>query len=228
MGLALVLSVQGVGQTVPTEVRSGRRSLRGLETTLPKGFVPAALRAPRAGRYFVVMRSPSVADRAVRFGGSLTGAASRDAAREAHRSQEAAIQQARSLGGKVAYRYRVLVNAFSAVLSPQAAAALSRRADVKAVEPVSIVRKSTSTSVPFIGAPQVWQNFGVRGEGMRVALVDTGIDYTHASFGGPGTEAAYDANNPTFIEPGTFPTAKVIGGFDFVGDNYDVLDDDPT
>jgi minor extracellular serine protease Vpr len=228
LGLALVLSFQGIGQTVPTEVRSGRRNLRGLETTLPKGYVPAALRTRQAGRYFVVMKSPSVADRAVRFGGSLTGAASRDAAREAHRSQEAAIQQARSMGGKVAYRYRVLVNAFSAVLSPQAAAALSRRADVVRVEPVSIVRKATSTSVPFIGAPQVWQNFGVRGEGMRVALVDTGIDYTHASFGGPGTEAAYDANNPTFIEPGTFPTAKVIGGFDFVGDNYDVLDDDPT
>jgi subtilisin family serine protease len=174
------------------------------------------------------MKSPSVADRAARFGAALSGAASRDAAREVHRSQEAAIQQAGSMGGKVVFRFRVLVNAFSAVLSPQAVSALRHRADVERVEPVSIVRKTTSTSVPFIGAPQVWQNFGVRGEGMRVALVDTGIDYTHASFGGPGTVAAYEANNPTFVEPGTFPTAKVIGGFDFVGDNYDVLDDDPT
>ncbi len=87
---------------------------------------------------------------------------------------------------------------------------------------------SLTTSVPFIGAPQVWSTFGVRGQGMRVALVDTGIDYTHASFGGEGTVAAYEANDPTFIEPGSFPTDKVIGGYDFVGNNYDVLDDDPT
>ena len=72
--------------------------------------------------------------------------------------------------------------------------------------------------MPFIGAPQVWSNFGVRGQGMRVAIVDTGIDYTHASFGGEGTVAAYEANDPTFIEPGSFPTDKVIGGFDFVGE----------
>ena len=28
------------------------------------------------------------------------------------------------------------------------------------------------------------------------------------------------------IEPGTFPTAKVIGGFDFVGDDYNADSDD--
>jgi len=228
LALALVLSLQGVGQTDPKEVRSGRRTLRASETTLPKGYLPAALRARRAGRYFVVMKAPSVSDRTVRAGRALSGAAARGAVREAHRSQEAAVTQARSLGGQIAFRYRVVVNAFSAVLSPQAAAALAHRPDVARVEPVSIVRKATSTSVPFIGAPQVWQKLGVRGEGMRVALVDTGIDYTHASFGGLGTAAAYQANNPTIVEPGTFPTAKVIGGFDFVGENYDVLDDDPS
>jgi subtilisin family serine protease len=51
--------------------------------------------------------------------------------------------------------------------------------------------------------------------GQTIAVIDTGIDYTHANFGGPGTVAAYDANNPTIIEPGTFPTAKVIADYDF-------------
>ena len=63
---------------------------------------------------------------------------------------------------------------------------------------------------------------------MQVAVVDTGIDYTHASFGGAGTVAAYESNNPTFIETDTFPTEKVVGGFDFVGENYDVLDADTS
>ena len=32
---------------------------------------------------------------------------------------------------------------------------------------------------------------------MTVAIVDTGVDYTHADFGGPGTVEAYEANDPT-------------------------------
>ena len=32
-----------------------------------------------------------------------------------------------------------------------------------------------------------------RGEGVRVAVIDSGIDYTHAALGGPGTQAAYEA-----------------------------------
>ncbi|HEU5098674.1 MAG TPA: S8 family serine peptidase, partial [Roseiflexaceae bacterium] len=58
------------------------------------------------------------------------------------------------------------------------------------------------------------------GQGVRIGLIDRGVDYTHAAFGGAGTPAAYAANNPSLIEPGSFPTAKV-DGFDFAGDTYD-------
>jgi minor extracellular serine protease Vpr len=226
--LVLVMSLQGVGQSAEKQTRSGRSDVRATEGALPEGFVPAAVRAKGLGRYFVIMKAPAVADRATRAAGALGGAASRQAARETVRSQEAAIRQARSLGGDIVYRYRILVNAFSANLSSRAAGALARRTDIAKVTPVAVVKLATSTSVPFIGAPQVWQKFGVRGQGMRVAVVDTGIDYTHASFGGPGTVDAYESNNPSFIEDDTFPTAKVIGGFDFVGNDYDVVDDDPS
>ena len=232
MGLVLVSTVQGIGQSAPGGQGATDRSQRVAETTLPDGFLPAMVRARQLGRYFVEMKAPAAADALLRRG---AGAADRtsapqqqSAASAALRAQEGAIGQARSLGGQVTFRYKVLVNAFSARLSAQAASALAQRADVRSVQPVSIVRKSLSTSVPFIGAPQVWSTFGVRGGGMRVAIVDTGIDYTHASFGGAGTVAAYEANDPTFIESGTFPTTKVIGGFDFVGEDYDVLDADTS
>ena len=59
------------------------------------------------------------------------------------------------------------------------------------------------------------------GDGVTIAVIDTGIDYTHADFGGSGNPADYAANDPTVIESGTFPTAKVIAGYDFAGNNYD-------
>jgi hypothetical protein len=59
------------------------------------------------------------------------------------------------------------------------------------------------------------------GAGVRIGIVDRGVDYTHADFGGTGSPANYTSNDSTLIEPGSFPTAKVSGGFDFAGDNYD-------
>ena len=198
----------------------------------PQGrFVPAVGLSARLSRYYVVMRAPAMADRAraaAAGGRSLSGAAQRSAREAALRSQRDAVAEAQARGGRVVFRYGTLVNAFSAQLSPTAARALAARSDVASVQPVSIVKLQNSTSVPFIGATKVWKRFGARGQGMTLALVDTGIDYTHKDFGGPGTVAAYEHNDPNYVEPGTFPTEKVTGGYDFVGSNYDVVDGDST
>jgi minor extracellular serine protease Vpr len=204
---------------------SDPRGTRHIETSL-KGFTPAVAAAARLSRYYVVMDAPSVAQRVDR--GRLPAGAEPQAHAAALASQTAAIAQARSLGGKIVFRYGTLVNAFSAVLSPAAAKQLAARPDVASVQPVSIVKLDNSTSVPFIGAPKVWNKFGAKGQGMTLALVDTGIDYTHADFGGSGDPADYENNDPNVVEPGTFPTNKVIGGYDFVGSNYDVVDGDTS
>ncbi len=44
-------------------------------------------------------------------------------------------------------------------------------------------------SVPFVGAPEIWQRLdaqqrGITGEGIVVAVIDTGVDWTHPAFGG--------------------------------------------
>ena len=63
---------------------------------------------------------------------------------------------------------------------------------------------------------------------MRVAVLDSGIDYTHRNLGGAGPAEAYDkafgtsTADPrnTTIDPSVYPTQKVVGGFDFVGDAW--------
>lgn len=73
-------------------------------------------------------------------------------------------------------------------------------------------------SSKFIGAEQL-NKLGITGKGIKVGVLDTGIDYTHAMFGGAGTVDAFKAVNPSAVNPG-FPTTKVVGGIDLVGTTY--------
>jgi minor extracellular serine protease Vpr len=222
--VAIVVSSTGVA--VGAADITGRPVRRDADRAAPS--VPAVARMSETGRYFVLMRAPSVSDRIVAGGGTLSRSAQVDARAAALDSQRGALSELRASGGDVTFRYSTLVNGFSAAMSAGTAGALDRRADVAAVEPVDVVVRHNESSVPFIGATKVWRQLDVRGQGIRVAVVDTGIDYTHKDFGGPGTVEAYQENDPTVVERGTFPTAKVIGGYDFVGGNYDVVDDDPS
>ncbi len=116
---------------------------------------------------------------------------------------------------------------------------------VSRVVEVANYQQDLSETVPYIGADTA-HSFGARGQGVRIAVIDSGIDYTHAALGGPGTQAAYEAawaplppagapaiptvaagtgylvtDDPgTAADNGLFPSKKVIGGYDFVGERW--------
>ena len=69
---------------------------------------------------------------------------------------------------------------------------LARDTAIARVVGVSDYRLDLSETVPYIGA-ETAHDFGARGQGVRVAVIDSGIDYTHEALGGPGTQAAYEA-----------------------------------
>ncbi|GIG37110.1 peptidase S8 [Cellulomonas pakistanensis] len=96
---------------------------------------------------------------------------------------------------------------------------------VVAVYRVTTKTADNSSTDAFTRALQVWQDTGQTGEGVRIGVIDTGLDYTHAAFGGPGTVEAYqqaygeDGTQP--VPEGLYDPAKYLGGYDFAGPLYD-------
>jgi len=134
---------------------------------------------------------------------------------------------ARSLGAEELGRVSRAHNAVAFSIDASQLPALAAQRGVLAIRPVIDYTLDLSETVPYIGATAV-QNAGVTGEGVRVAVLDTGIDYTHKNLRGSGTAADYtkaygtspdDPRNRT-IDPTVYPTSKVVGGYDFVGEKW--------
>src|SRR5260221_5954439 len=146
-------------------------------------------------------------------------------------AQQAALVTAiEANGGTVLANFQNAINGIKVQAAPGQIAPLASLPGVVEVTRVATHKRLNSISVPFIGAPSVWSGTpGFRGENIKVAIIDTGIDYTHANFGGPGTPAAYNAAFKTDTQPADpalfGPNApKVKGGIDLVGDDYDPSD----
>src|SRR5581483_262448 len=154
----------------------------------------------------------------------------------AAKSQLSRIEQAQQrllvplaqMSATVIYRTQRVFNGIGAKVDASQLSAIAQMPGVKAIHPLVTKYVSNATSVPFINAPQVWDSAGLNmhGEGIKIGVIDTGIDYIHTDFGCSGLASDYSRNDKTVINDGLFPTAKVVGGFDFVGDAYNGISND--
>ena len=140
-------------------------------------------------------------------------------------SQAALASNIASVGGRELARVQVAHNAIAVRIDASQLTQLAALSGVARVRPVLDYQMTLSETVPYVGGTAV-QASGRDGTGVTVAVLDSGIDYTHRNFGGPGTVAAYaaaygasPADRNTTLD-GLFPTAKVIAGFDFVGEAW--------
>ena len=127
---------------------------------------------------------------------------------------------------RVIAQVQTVLNAVFVEVDAAALPKLARDPRVVRIAPVADYQLDLSETVPYIGAAAVQAGF-VDGSGVKVAVLDSGIDYTHRNLGGPGTLAAYEAAYGTSTDDprnttldGLFPTKKVIGGYDFVGESW--------
>jgi subtilisin family serine protease len=105
-----------------------------------------------------------------------------------------------SPGFQTRTRLRKLANAVSVEGGASELAALSTLPGVKRVQISRQYHSTIDASVPLINAPAVWQNVNgpsAMGEGMKIAIIDTGIDITNPLFSDAG-----------FTAPPGFPRAS--------------------
>jgi subtilisin family serine protease len=160
--------------------------------------------------------------------------AERNGIRDQLKAQQDAIRgQIAAEGGQVLSQLQFAYNGIKVTVPRDAVPALAALPNVVAVRGIQVVERDNATSLPFLNIPtEVWDpedGLGYTGAGVKIAVIDTGIDYTHANFGGPGTVAAYqlaNANDTTIGDAGDAGlfgsgAPKVMGGTDLAGDAYD-------
>jgi minor extracellular serine protease Vpr len=168
--------------------------------------VPAS-EAEGSQRWFIEMSGAPVAD-----GSTLASV----------RNEKAAFRKAAAAAGIVFEErkaYDTLFNGFSVAADGANRVKLQHVAGVKAIYPVEVVAAPNPevnavnpdliSAITMTGANVAQDSLGLSGKGIKVGIIDTGIDIDHLAFGGSGSP------NST-----TFPTSRVVTGYDLVGDAY--------
>jgi subtilisin family serine protease len=109
----------------------------------------------------------------------------------------------------VSHYFLVTHSGIAASLTPEEAETLRGVSGIKSVERERLYHTTTFRSPEFIGANQIWDGtavpggVGTKGEGIIIAMLDTGIDPTHPSF----------ANDPD-CGHGTTEPPKLVSALD--------------
>ena len=194
-----------------TGLPAGARLVAGLDTSGGSARLVTSVVDPQAERVLIQLRGvPLARARALGQRASAPALAAQRQRASATIVQLAAQGRGRALtrAEVITREYQQVFHGFAARLPAGAAAQVRQLPDVEAVYPDLEAHASLSDSVPLIQAPAFWSAYGYRGAGTVIAIIDTGVDYTHADLGGCFG-----------------PSCKVIGGYDFANNDADPVDD---
>ena len=168
------------------------------------------------GLWFVELNSPPTAD------GTHAGAVRNEKAIFRGSAKQASAKY------KERFAFDVLWNGLSIEASPADLAKIRRLPVVRAVYPIEIILPPDPkvlgvpelvNALSMTGADIAQTELGLSGTGIKVGVMDSGIDYDHPDLGGDGV-----ARQDSYV----FPTTRVAYGYDLVGDAYNADSTSPT
>jgi minor extracellular serine protease Vpr len=219
IGVGLTMAAAGVAAKSPTAIPGGAlEDLNPAITPLGLSNEPTTVVLQLAGDPVAVADANAAAP--------LTKNQKKALKDQLKAEQKGIEQQVRALGGTVLADYQSAYNGVKVLIAMNKTSALAGIQGVTGVHQLQVQTPDNTHGVPLIGGSAAWDGLnGVHGEGIKVAVIDTGIDYTHADFGGSGNPLDYQAAltsdtlapNPLWFGPSA---PRVKGGIDLVGDNY--------
>jgi subtilisin family serine protease len=114
----------------------------------------------------------------------------------------------RTNAGRVDFRFNLVLNGITLKAPAAAIAAIAAMPEVKRVHNNGFMRVLLEKSVPYINAPANYGQVaeltpfdnhreGFEGQGINIAVLDTGIDWSHPTFGGDATPPRHGLAPPT-------------------------------
>lgn len=141
--------------------------------------------------YIVELSTPPAGEFAARQHRSLKSMA-RDAQLQSHRrairqEQQRVRASIEQQGALVLDTFELLRNALVVRMNAQTAAAVAKMNGVTRIRPVRMYHPVLDRALPLEKVPDAWQQVGgmdKAGAGVKIAIIDTGIDVTHPAFQG--------------------------------------------
>ncbi|MBK7820015.1 MAG: S8 family serine peptidase [Tessaracoccus sp.] len=205
-----------------------------LALTFSPGLASAGPKDKGLGRYGT---TPSTARKAgdyqnlgngkwfVEFNGQPTAAGGKKATVD--KTHQGFANTLRKSGKKASVQrtFTTLFNGVTVSADTETARSLTSLPGVKAVYPVVAVaapkrqasKPAAAQALKLTGVDVAQGKLRLSGKGIKVGIIDSGVDYDHPDLGGSGR------NGKT-----PFPTARVRYGYDFVGDAYNADPMSPT
>ncbi len=146
-------------------------------------------------------------------------------------SQKDIIKKVENITGtKVLNSFGYLVNGFSIMAKRADLVKIRAVPGVRCVEEVQLFTPDMANSVEMTKASSVWEDLDLKGEGMVISIIDTGIDHTHKDMriSDPDSASLNASKVNSLIQAhglsGKFFTDKIVYGYNYADKNNDIVD----